>query len=53
MRRIRLGRNRRAGVLLDAVVGFGLVLLGAFALDALGLSFREIVGGAAHFFGLG
>jgi hypothetical protein len=44
--------NRRGGVLLDAVIALGLVILGAYALDMLGLSFREILHGALHFFGL-
>jgi hypothetical protein len=39
-------------VLLDGVVAVGLVLLGGFALDRLGISFEEIVRGAARFFGL-
>jgi hypothetical protein len=44
--------NRRGGVLLDFVLVVALVLLGAFALDMLGISFHEILSGALHFFGL-
>lgn len=43
-------RSDRAGVLLDAVLVLGLVLLGAFALDRLGISFGEILHGARQFF---
>jgi hypothetical protein len=53
MRRTLLRRNRRAGVLLDAVLGLGAVLLGAFALDTLGISWTEILHGASRFFGVG
>gem|GEM_PF-6911977 len=38
---------------MDLVLGVGLVLLGAFALASLGISFREIVHGASRFFGVG
>jgi hypothetical protein len=51
-----LGRsrlNQRGGVLLDLVLAFALVMLGAFALNAVGISFREILHGASRFFGLG
>jgi hypothetical protein len=44
-------RSQRAGVLLDLVVAAGLILLGAFALSSLGISFGEILSGAGHFFG--
>jgi hypothetical protein len=53
MRRSKLGKSHRAGVLLDAIVGLALIVLGAFALNSLGLSFHEILHGAARFFGLG
>ncbi len=43
-------RSVRGGVLLDAVLVLGLVLLAAFALDRLGLSFGEILHGARQFF---
>ncbi len=51
MRRGLRLRSERAGVLLDAVVAVGLVLLAAFALQWFGLSFSEILHGAARFFG--
>ena len=53
MRRGSLRRNRNGGVLLDLVVGAALVMLGAFALDALGITFPEILHGASRFFGFG
>lgn len=53
MRRMTLRMNRRGGVLLDLMVGLALLLLGAFVLDSLGITFREILRGALRFFGLG
>lgn len=53
MRLGRLWRNRRGGVVLDLLIALALVLLAAFALAALGITFREIVHGASRFFGLG
>jgi hypothetical protein len=51
--RTRHGRlDRRAGVPLDLVVGSALVILGAFALYALGFNFGEILRGAGDFFGV-
>jgi hypothetical protein len=44
--------NRRGGLLLDAVLSLGLVLLGAYALDSLGISFAHLLHGALHFFGV-
>jgi hypothetical protein len=43
--------GRRGDVLLDLVLVVALVLLGAFALDLLGITFWDILHGAAHFFG--
>jgi hypothetical protein len=43
--------GQRAGVLLDLVLIVALVLIGAFALDLLGITFSDIFQGAAHFFG--
>jgi hypothetical protein len=43
--------SRRGGVLLDAVIAMGLILFMAYALDRIGISFAEILQGAAHFFG--
>jgi hypothetical protein len=50
LRRSRL--NRRGGVLLDAVVSIGLILLGAYALESVGISFGQLLHGALRFFGL-
>ncbi|HTW39247.1 MAG TPA: hypothetical protein VMF04_00050 [Thermoplasmata archaeon] len=50
--RPRLRRSRTGGVLLDLVVATALVLLGAFALDRLGIHFSELLVGARHFFGI-
>jgi hypothetical protein len=49
LRSRRMGE--RAGVLLDLVLVVGLVLLGAFVLDLVGVSFANILQGAEHFFG--
>jgi hypothetical protein len=43
--------NPRGGVLLDLVLVVALVLLGAFALNYLGVTFSQILNGASHFFG--
>lgn len=53
MRQHGIRRNRQGGVLLDAVLALGLLLFGAFALSALGISFGEVLQGAARFFGAG
>jgi Sec-independent protein translocase protein TatA len=45
-----LRSSRRGGVLLDAVLAVALLLLGAFALDRMGVHFGEIVRGARQFF---
>jgi len=47
---MRLHRSQRGGVLLDAVVALGLLLLAGFALSHLGFTFSEVVSGARHFF---
>jgi hypothetical protein len=49
-RRRRL--DRRGGVILDLVLALGLVLLGAYGLETIGISFHEILHGALRFFGL-
>ncbi len=51
MRSTTLGRHRRGGVLLDAVLVLGLILVGAWMLQSAGISFHEILHGAARFFG--
>lgn len=45
-------RSRRGGALLDAVLALGLILLAAYALDSIGISFAEILHGAFRFFGI-
>lgn len=52
MRRIFRARSSRGGVLIDAVLALGLLLLAAFALERIGISFEEILRGALRFFGL-
>ncbi len=51
--RPRFSSNRRGGVLLDAVLALALVLVGAYLLHSAGLTFGELVHGAARFFGVG
>jgi hypothetical protein len=53
MRLSRITRNRRGGVLLDAVLALALLLVGAYLLQSAGLSFHELLHGAARFFGVG
>lgn len=43
-------RGGRGGVLLDAVVAIGLIVLAAFALSRVGIGFHEILNGAWRFF---
>lgn len=47
---MRIHRSRRGGVLLDAVVVIGLLLLAGFALSHFGFTFSEVVNGARNFF---
>jgi hypothetical protein len=47
MRRIR---SQRGGVLLDAVLALGLLLVSAYALNRIGISFPELLAGAHRFF---
>ena len=51
MRPISRLRNRRGGVLLDAVLSLALLLVGAFILESVGISFTVLLHGAARFFG--
>jgi hypothetical protein len=55
MRSIRwtrgLARARRGGMLLDAVLGFGVIVVGAFLLYHAGLTFHQLLNGAERFFG--
>ena len=45
-------RSPRGGLLLDGVLVLAIVLIGAYALNRLGVSFSELVQGAQHFFGM-
>ena len=45
-------RNHRAGVLLDSVLAAGVVLVGAFVLYSVGITFGDLLHGAGRFFGL-
>ena len=51
MRTHRWHTQRRGGVVLDLILGLGFVLIGAFVLGLLGLSFGEKLQGAGKFFG--
>jgi hypothetical protein len=44
-------RSIRGGILLDAVLAIGVVLLGAFVLAHFGVTFSQVIGGAQQFFG--
>ncbi|MGA7845704.1 MAG: hypothetical protein WCB18_01250 [Thermoplasmata archaeon] len=44
--------GRRGGVLLDLVLSLGLIFLGAYALESIGLTFGHLLHGALRFFGL-
>jgi hypothetical protein len=52
MTRRSFARSTRGGVVLDLVIAFGLILLAAFALEWLGISFADLLQQAARFFGL-
>ncbi|MGD0249387.1 MAG: hypothetical protein ABSB97_00615 [Thermoplasmata archaeon] len=50
-----VGRHRlgqRGGVVLDLVLTLAVVIIGAFALESVGLSFGVLLHGALRFFGL-
>ncbi|MGA8663962.1 MAG: hypothetical protein WB809_02685 [Thermoplasmata archaeon] len=53
---MELGRNlrrtHRAGVVLDLVLALGVMLVGAFLLYHVGLTFHSILHAAARFFGV-
>lgn len=53
---MNLGRGlrgtRRGGVVLDLILGFGILLVGAFLLYHVGITFHEILHGAKGFFGV-
>jgi hypothetical protein len=52
MRAFSIRGNRRGGVLLDFVVAVGLILLASFFLYSVGITFGDLLHGAAHFFGV-
>jgi len=47
----RLRMNHRGGVVLDLVLGLGVLLVGTFALYHLGFTFHSLLHGAEQFFG--
>jgi hypothetical protein len=47
-----LRTNRRGGVVLDVVLVFGIILVGAFLLYHAGFTFHELLYGAERFFGV-
>jgi hypothetical protein len=49
LRKHRLGQ--RGGVLLDLVLAFAFVIVGAYALESIGISFGQLLHGALRFFG--
>ena len=52
MRGAFLRRSQRGGVVLDLVLAAGLILIGAFTLSLIGITFHELLRGAGHFFGV-
>jgi hypothetical protein len=51
MRRISV-RSSRGGLLLDAILGLAVILIGAYALDRLGITFGDLLNGVRQFFGI-
>jgi len=49
LRSHRLGQ--RGGVLLDLVLAFAFVIVGAYALESIGITFGQLLHGALRFFG--
>ncbi|HTT16171.1 MAG TPA: hypothetical protein VMH49_02265 [Thermoplasmata archaeon] len=47
-----LGQNRYGGAVLDSILGLGIILIGAFLLYHLGLTFQQVLRGAGAFFGI-
>ncbi len=52
MRGAFLRRSQRGGVVLDLVLAAGLILIGAFTLNLIGITLHELLRGAGHFFGV-
>jgi len=48
----RLRTSHRGGIVLDLVLAFGVVLVGAFLLYGAGITFHSLLHGAERFFGL-
>lgn len=48
-----LRHSVRGGVVLDLFIAFGLIVLMAFVLVSLGISFHELMRGVERFFGVG
>jgi hypothetical protein len=48
----RIRANGRGGVTLDLVLAFGVILVGAFLLYHVGVTFHTLLHGAERFFGL-
>ncbi len=47
---MRRFRSERGGVLLDAVLAVGIILLAAYGLAHVGLTFSQVLHGARYFF---
>jgi hypothetical protein len=47
-----LRRTGRGGVVLDVILAFGIILVGAFLLFEMGLTFHQVIRGAERFFGV-
>ncbi len=47
---MRRFRSQRAGVLLDAVLAVGIVVIAAYGLAHFGITFSQVLHGARYFF---
>ena len=52
MTRRKLQRSIRGGIVLDLVLAVGLVLIAAFLLESIGISWSDLVQSFVRFFGL-
>ncbi len=52
MMRRNFQRSIRGGIVLDLVLAVGLVLIAAFLLESIGISWADLVHAFARFFGL-
>jgi hypothetical protein len=48
----QLRAERGGGAILDVILGFGVILVGAYLLYQVGLTFHALLFGAERFFGL-